>query len=58
MKLKRASRDQVQQNALPILLEGFKKRKKLRSSVEEKYRNKEKLDRDKKYTTEPHLSSI
>lgn len=56
--LKRISLQEAREKALPILIAGYNKRKKLRSSIEEIKRNQEKLDRDKRYSSRPRLSPI
>ena len=56
--LKRASLDYARREALPILLAGYEKRGRLRSTSEEKHRSCEKLSRDRKYSTKPHISAI
>jgi hypothetical protein len=57
-KLKRVPLKEAQEKALPILLSGFKKRQKLRSSAEEVFRSPEKVARDRLNTARPHISSI
>ncbi|MCB1191401.1 MAG: hypothetical protein H7A23_15265 [Leptospiraceae bacterium] len=55
---KRISFQEAREKALPILLAGYNKRKKLRSSKEESKRCQEKLDRDRRYSSRPRLSPI
>jgi hypothetical protein len=57
-KPKRPTLEEAQQIALPILLQGFKKRKKRRTAAEEQNRASEKLKRDERYNQPPKLSTI
>ena len=57
-KIRSASLIEAQNIALPILTEGFKKRRKLRSRAEEALRSPEKVARDRASSSIPHLSSI
>lgn len=58
MKIKRANMEDLRQKALPILIEGYEKRKSLRSRSEELLRSPEKVARDKRSSCKPRLSPI
>jgi hypothetical protein len=58
MKLHRISLKKAREKALPILISGFEKRHKIRSTAEESLRNPEKAARDKHNAGKPHLSAI
>lgn len=58
MELKRVTKEEVRQKALPIIMAGYKKRKSLRSHSEELLRSPEKLARDKRSSCKPRLSPI
>ncbi len=58
MEIKRVTLEEVRQKALPILVAGYEKRKKLRSSAEERLREQGKVIRDKQTSGRPKHSSI
>lgn len=58
MKIKRASKIDVQMKALPVFLAGYEKRHALRAKTEELTRNPEKVARDKRTAKKPRLSPI
>ena len=58
MELKRVTKEEVLQKALPIIMAGYEKRKSLRSHSEELLRSPEKLARDKQSSCKPRLSPI
>jgi hypothetical protein len=58
MKIRRASITEVRKKALPILMEGYEKRKSLRSSSEELLRSHEKVTRDRQSSGRPRISPI
>jgi hypothetical protein len=58
MYQKRASLENAREKALPILVSEFKKRHKMRSGAEVKYRAPEKAARDRHASKKPHLCTI
>jgi hypothetical protein len=58
MKPQRISIEKARKIALPILIQGFDKRRKMRSTSEEHFRVAEKLARDRRTISEPHICSI
>jgi len=58
MKIKRATKEDVKQKALPIFMAGYEKRNSLRSRSEEILRSPEKVARDKRSSSKPRLSPI
>jgi len=54
----RISLKDAREKALPILLAGYHKRRKLRSSAESALRAPEKVARDNNTSAKPHLSAI
>jgi hypothetical protein len=58
MKPQRISLEKARKIALPVLLAGFNKRGKIRSTAEESHRTLEKVARDRRCSSRPHLSSI
>lgn len=57
-QIQRVSLKEAREKALPILLSGFLKRQKLRSSAEDTHRSPDKVARDRRTSTRPHLSTI
>ena len=58
MNIKRASKIEAQINALPVFIAGYEKRYALRAKTEEKFRDSDKVARDKLSPKKPRLSSI
>jgi hypothetical protein len=58
MKPQRISIEEARKIALPILMHGFDKRRKMRSTAEENLRAPEKLSRDRRGISEPHICAI
>ncbi len=58
MKIKRATISEVEQKALPIMLNGYNKRQAKRSTAEELRRSPEKVARDKRFPSKPRISPI
>jgi hypothetical protein len=57
-KIRRVAIADAQKYALPILVAGFKKRRKLRSTAEESLRSPEKVARDRVDSSKPHICTI
>lgn len=57
-KPKRPTLDEARRIALPILLQGYEKRRKRRAAAENRNRATEKVERDERYNQPPQLSTI